>query len=154
VTPVALLSRRNNTFLKISRLRPIRAIDGFAGLEEKEMTTIQATLITLFTFLAVSVAQAQTVGPQQAADGWRSIPDSWNDNYSIQCSRGGDPEPVLAIHPGQGTSDWNVAQDIFYKADSSGRIVALSFQRGFVSGIVSHTITLGADVSCNISKQR
>jgi hypothetical protein len=104
-------------------------------------------ILTALALLAAlpGVAVAQNAPSPQ----WQAITRSHDVNYEIHCYRG--KEEVYGVHTRPGTSDWQVARDIWFYPLPNGR-TALSFMHGFVSATKQATYVAASDVGCEMNE--
>ena len=108
------------------------------------------TAVALIAATSTAYGQTQSAA-QSIADGWRAIVPSHDNNFSVRCFKGKDL--VWGVYPRGGTSEWNVARDIWVKSSADGRITAISLQRGFNAGDAPVTYFPANDISCEITQQ-
>ncbi|MCP2234136.1 hypothetical protein V8O11_20905 [Erwinia aphidicola] len=105
-----------------------------------KLQTLLAGLVFL-TFTGVSSAA------EQQSD-WVAVPGSHDRDFRIYCYEG--EKLVMGVFPRGGTSNYQVARDIFIRTLADGRSV-LTFQRGFISADTPTTFIPSVNTRCEMS---
>lgn len=102
-------------------------------------------------FMIVGTAFGQVASQAEIADGWRSLPDSDNNDFSIFCTRA-KGEVVYEVSPTQ-PRGFQYARHVMVKYGTDGHLVALNLLRGMGAGADHDVFIVGSDVSCRIQQQ-
>lgn len=91
-----------------------------------------------------------SAGAKASDDGWLLVPNSDRNDFKIICSEG--KKFIWGVFPRNGTSDYQVARNIYIGHTSDGRTV-LSFMRGFINADKQTTYFPAPNVSCEITEK-
>ncbi|WP_373964394.1 hypothetical protein [Kosakonia sacchari] len=98
--------------------------------------------------LIVTLIVSACVRAAPTAEQWNLVPGSHNRDFQIHCYEGG--KLIYGIYPRNGTSENQVARDIYVRALPDGR-TQLSFLRGFISADKETTYLPAVTVSCEVN---
>lgn len=101
------------------------------------------TACLFFSLSITSLAKANDAG-------WFLVPKSDSIDFKIICTDG--QKTVWGVYPRGGTSDYQVARNIYIGHTNDGRTI-LSFMRGFISADKETTYIPASTVNCEASEK-